>query len=211
MLLHPGVQERLFIEAPTAAGTLTKEISVQSDTVMVTLFVDSTAGDLTVNVWGFTDDAYQRKILLFSFPTISSPTTNLVLKRAAITTARVLVEAVYTDTCSYEIYVRAIMAGLSETKILGAAGLTMSQKDVPTGAPTNIIPASLQDRAGVVVKNWSSSGTVYLGATTLEATISNGYPLGPKDAIAVDVSAGVSIYGVADAGVVDLRLSQSGG
>lgn len=211
MLLEVGVQERLIAEAPSAAGTTAKEISVQSDTVLVTLWVQSVAADLTVNVWAFTDDARTRKVLLFSFPVISAPSVNLLLRRASITTSRVFVEAVYTGACDYEIHIRAVEAGLSDSRILGANGLRMSQVDVTSAVPVLLVPVSLVDRAGIVFKNWSSSGTIYVGASTLQATTALGYPLGPKDAVAMDVAAGVTIYGRADAGTVDVRVAEAGG
>lgn len=211
MLLHPGVQQQLINEAPTAAGTTSKEISVQSDTILVTLWVQSVTSDLTVTVWSFTDDARTRKEVSIVFPTVSAPTTRLLLRRAAITTARTFVEAVYSGSCEYEIHVRAIEAGLVETRVTGAANLRMSQVDVPSGVPTVLIPASLTDRAGLVIRNWSATGNVYIGATSGQASISAGYPLSPKESLGLDVQAGVAIYAVAETSTVDIRISEAGG
>lgn len=195
-------------ESPTAAGSTEVAFSVESDTVLLTLYAGSVAGDLSVSVWTFTDTG--KEALLFNFPVVSAPTTNLILKRAAITLQRVLIRATYTDACDFEIYARAIQSGLVDTRIVGAANLRMSQVDITSGAAQLLLAASLTDRAGIVVKNWSGAGTVYLGATAAEATVAAGYPLGAKDALAVDLASGQAVWAVADAGTVDVRISEAG-
>lgn len=210
-VIDAGVQKLAMSETVTAAGISQVQAVMQTDTLLVTLFVSSAAADLVVTVYGFTDDDTNRKVPLFIFPTISSPTANLVLKRAAVTTARVLIEASYAGAASFEIYVRGIQAGLSDTKIIGAENLRMSQKDITTGAPQVLIASALSDRSGVLVKNWSATGNIYVGASSLEATVADGYPLGPKDAISIDIQAGVAIYAVAETSTVDVRLVEVGG
>lgn len=210
-VLNAGVERQALAETASGAGSAAVTAVIQTDTVLATLFVGSTAGDLTVTLYAVTDDDNTRKVPLFSFPVVSAPTVNLILKRAAISTSKILIEAVYSDSVSYEVQVRAIQAGLSDTKILGAATLSMSQQDISSGTPQVVIPSDLQDRAGLLIKNWSNSGIVFLGASPTEASVAAGYPLGPKDAVAMDVQAGVTVYGVADAGTVDLRIAQSGG
>lgn len=210
-VLDSGVEKRAMLISDSAAGSAETDAIIQTDTVLATLFVDSVAGNLNVNVWAVTDDDHLRKILLFSFPTISAPTTNLVLKRAAISTARIFIEAIYDDAASFEVRIRAISGGISDTKIIGAASLTMSQLNITSGAPQILIPSSLTDRAGLLVKNWNGSGNLFLGATALEATLAGGYPLAPRDAISMDVQAGVTIYAVADVAAVDTRIVQVGG
>lgn len=207
--IEPGSQIRIISESTNAAGVTQNECSVQSDTVLVTLWAESLTGTLTVTVYGFTDDDYQRKVALFTFPVINAATTFLLQKRASVTTSRVLVEATYTGACNYEIYLRAVQAGLVDTRIVGANSLRMTQKDIGTSVDT-LLAASLTDRAGIVIKAWSGSGNLYLGATAGEATIGNGYPLGPKDALAIDLSAGQALYAVSDSGTIDVRISESG-
>lgn len=207
--IEPGSQVRLISETVSAAGVTERECSVQSDTVLVTLWAEAMTGTLDVTVYSFTDDEYQRKVALFTFPSLSSPTSFLLQKRASVTTSRVLVVVTYTGSCNYEIYLRAVQAGLVETRIVGASSLRMSQKDI-TPAVDTILAASLTDRAGIVIKNFSAAGTIFLGGTAPEATTANGYPLGPKDALAIDLAAGQTLYAAADAGTVDVRISESG-
>lgn len=210
-VLEGGVEKRAMLINESAAGSKAVDAIIQSDTILATLWVSSVGASLTVTVYGVSDEDHLRKVPLFTFPTISAPTTNLVLKRAAVSTARIFIEAVYTGAADFEVRVRAVNGGISDTKIIGAASLTMSQKNINSGAPQILIPSALTDRAGLLVKNWNSSGNIFIGATAAEATLANGYPLAPKDAVSMDVQAGVTIYAVADVPAVDTRIVEVGG
>lgn len=207
--VEPGSQIRILEETTPGAGTTSRECSVQSDTVLATLWVESIAGSLDVTIYAFTDDDHARRVAIASFPSITAPTTFLLQKRGSIATSRVQVEAVYTGIVNYEIYIRAIQAGLVDTRILGANTLRMSQKDV-TAVVSTLLPASLTDRAGIVVKNWSAAGTAFLGGVAGEATQAAGFPLGPKDALAVDLAAGQAVWAISDGGTIDIRISEAG-
>lgn len=179
-----------------------------SDTVLVTLWATSVAATLTVEVYAFTDTG--KDVLLFSFPVLNAGTTDLLLKRASIATQRVYIKATYAGACDYEVYVRAISGGISDARILGAGSLRVSQADIPPVA-TLLIPAALTDRAGIVIKNWSTSGNLYLAESLAKAIAMGGWPLAPRDIIAMDVDAGVSIYAISDAGTLDIRIIEAGG
>jgi hypothetical protein len=204
MLIHQSTQERLIAETTAAAGTTSKEGSLQTDSLLCSLWVDSvTSGTLTVSVYTLTDTG--KEALLFTFPVITTATTNLLLKRKGVSMSRFRVVATYTGICQYEVYVRAI-TGVPDT---GIFGWTVSQANVTTVAAA-LIPASQEDRAGLLIKNWSSSSTVFLAETLGSATTAVGYPLGPKDAIAMDITAGSSVYAISDVGTADIRIVESG-
>lgn len=206
--LEPGSTERLIADAPTGAGSRSQEISIMSDTALVSLYVNSiSSGSLTVSVYTLTDVG--KEVLLFSFPVLVAGTTNLLLRRASVTMSRVRVQATYTGACDYEVYLRAISGGLSDARILGAGTFQVSQKDV-TIVPSLIVPAALTDRAGMVLKNWSTSGDLYIAETAAKATTLLGWPLAARDALAMDIAAGVEIWAVSSAGTVDLRISEAG-
>lgn len=211
MLLNHGVQSRLLLETTTGAGSTSREISVESDSALVTLNVSSlVSGSLSVVVYGLAGtDIGAATPPLITFPVVSAPTTNLLLRAASLVTQRLLIVATYTGICTYEIQVRAVNGASGSTRILAADNLSMSQTTLGTTVVA-VIPASLTDRAGVIIKNWSTTQTVYIGATAAEAVPGVGYPLAPKDALALDVSAGVAIWGVSDAAGADLRIAQSG-
>jgi hypothetical protein len=119
--------------------------------------------------------------------------------------SRFRVVATYTGICQYEVYIRAIN-GVPDS---GVFGWEVSQADVTTTAGV-LIPASLEDRAGLLIKNWSVTSTIFIAEILASATTAIGYPLGPKDAIAMDVAAGSAVYAVSDAGTADIRIVESG-
>lgn len=209
MLLKTGLQELVFRLSPVAAGVATQDISIQSDAALFLLWVDSIVGTLTIDVYGILDNG-DRDVLLLSFPIISATTTELVQKRTGTVPTRLRIVATYTGACSFELAARAVSTGSSDTRILGGSSLRMSRKTVNNVAGL-LLPASLVDRAAVAIKNWSSAGIIYVGETIAKANQNNGWPIGPKDALALDIQAGVEIYAVAVDGPCDVRIIESGG
>lgn len=210
MLIHTGTQDRVISEVTTVAGSTTREGSIQSDSVLVTLWVNSvTSGSLSLVVYTLTDTGREKAII--TFPTVSAPTVELILAQSSPSLQRFKVVATYTGVCDYEVYVRATTgSGQSTSKIIGNNNWTVSQQDV-TPVPGILIAAALADRAGVLIKNWGTSGNVYVAETLAKATSLIGYPLAPKDAVAMDIAAGAEVYAVSDSGTVDIRIAQSGG
>lgn len=207
-MLHPGVESQVIsVDSPEAGGT-SRDIILQSDTVLITLWVQSLTGNLSIDVFGLGSDDHAAP--LFSFPVISSPTPQLLLRRAQICPARVRISTTYTGPANFEVRARAIYSGLSDARVLGSTSFFVSQVDVPT-TPVLLIPASLLDRSGLVVKNWDPTTPIYLAESALKADPSIGYPLSGRDALALDVAAGVEVWAVADSGVVDTRLAEAGG
>lgn len=210
MLINTGTQERVIAEVTTGAGSTSREGSIRSDSLVATLWVSSlTAGTLSVSIFTLTDTG--KEILLFSFPTIAAPTTFLLLKKSGVSMQRFRIQVDYTGACDYEIYVRAVEGiGESSTKVLGSSNWRVSQSDVTPAAAT-LIPSTFTDRNGVLVKNWSTSSTIYLAETLLKADVLVGYPLAPRDAVAMDIAAGAAVFAVSDAGTADVRIAESGG
>lgn len=208
MLINTGTQERLIYEVTTGAGSTVREGSIRSDSILVTLYVNSiTSGNLTVRIDTLTDNGKQVDII--NFPTISAPTSELLLRKAAVSMQRFQVTTTYTGICDYEIYVRAVEgAGESSARITGSPQFRVSQTDIGT-SPTVLISASLTDRNGLVVKNWSATANLYIAETSAKATTAEGYPLGPRDALALDVAAGVEIYAISDSGTIDVRIGEA--
>jgi hypothetical protein len=210
MLIHPGSQERLIAESPASAGSTSREGSIQSDSLLVTLWVDSvTSGSLTVTVYTLTDTG--KEVGVISFPAVAAPTTQLLLRKSAISLQRFRVVASYTGGCSYEVYVRAIEgSGEASARILGSTNWRVSQETVGT-TPVVLIAAALTDRQGVLVKNWSATANLFIGEDISKADSAVGYPLAPKDALALDIAAGAAVYGVSDVPGADVRIVEAGG
>ena len=209
-ILNQGVQYGLLNESPTAAGSVEANVAIQSDAVLVTLFAASVSGTLDVSVYSIIHVAEnEHKALLLSFPQLSASTASLVIKRSSITTANLQVEVSYSDACTYEVQVRAVSSGSSDTKLLGADTLQMSQKTV-TSTAVALLPTVLTDRSGVVIKNWSVGTDIFVAETPAKATPALGYPLAGRDAIAVDISAGSTLYASTSSGTADIRIAETG-
>lgn len=210
MLIHEGTQERLIAEATTGAGTTAKEGSIASDTLLVSLWVDSIAsGDLTVKVYTLTSEGKQVETI--SFPVLTTGTTDLLLKKSAISLQRFKVVATYTGACSYEIYTRAISAGETNTRILGSAAWSVNQLTAGV-TPQLLIAAVINDRRGLIIKNNSASNqTIYVGESSAILAAGKGFPISPAESFAVDLESGAAIYVVSDADGADVRYAQAGG
>lgn len=206
-----GKTRRVIDEVATAAGTTTREFGIDSDSALISLFVESTSGDVDVVVKTLTEDG--KEFVSTIFPTISSATANLVIRKAATAMTRLKVEVTYTGACTYEVRAKAIGFGEVSTKLLGAADATASQKDIGT-TPTVLIPSALSDRAGLVVKNYGQNPgapTLFIGFTAAEAASGNGFPLEPGEPLGMDIDAGQEVYAVASSGTVDVRIIEAGG
>lgn len=210
MIINYGTQERFLKEAPDAAGETSKEGSIRSDSLLVSLWVQNvSSGSLTITVYTLTDEG--KEVSVITFPAINAPTTNLLLRKSAVSLQRFRIVASYTGACDYEVYVRAIEgAGESSSRILGNNDWRVSQQTVGTVAVA-LIPASLDDRQGILVKNWSSTQTLYIAESAVKATVADGYPLAPRDALALDVAAGAEVWAVSSAPGADVRLAEAGG
>lgn len=205
--MNLGVQLDILTETTLGPGVSYRDFIVQSDAVLATLSVDAVVGTLDVSVYGFVAD---EEVLVFSFPTISAP-VDLILKRSGPTVSNLRVRTTYTDPgTTYKVQCRAINSGSSDVKILGASGFSVSQQTVGT-VPFLLIPSALVDRSGLVLKNWSGTQTVYIAESMAKATSAVGYPLAPKDALAVDITAGAEVWAVSDAAGADIRIGEAGG
>jgi hypothetical protein len=193
----------------TVAAVHESLFSIDADSVLISLFVTAVSGDLDVVVYTLTEEG--KEVDVISFPTISSPTTNLLLKKAAIVMSRIRVVATYTAACTFEVRARGISAGETSVRILGANEFEVS-KASPTTVASVVIPAVLSDRNGVLLYNYSAASIVFVGETALKATdAGGGYPIVPGGTLSLDIISGASVYASTDAGTGDLRIIQAGG
>lgn len=207
-MLPSGTQDRAIRETTISAGSKAYDGSVMTDSLLATLWVDSvSSGNLTVEVFTLTDDGKQ--LLLFAFPVVSSGTVNLLLKKAAVTLQRFRVVATYTGACQYEVYVRAVNgAGEASVKIVGAATLETSATPI-TASPGVLIASTLTDRNGLIIKNYTGSGTLFVSEDIAKLP-AQAWPISPGETWFLDIAAGVTIYGVSSGSSLDVRIAQSG-
>lgn len=227
MLIHTGVQDRVIQEVTTGAGTTSREGSVQSPALLASLWINSiSSGTLTVNVYTLTDSG--KEDLLFSFPVLAAPSIALRLQKSSETMQRFRVEAVYTGICDYEVYIRATESGgTQDVNILGqpidvnVVGGDINVTIVPpsewstsqvtvTSTPALLIAAAISDRKGILIKNWSTDTDVFIGESLAAATSLLCYPLSARDAVALDLTAGSSVYAATASGTADIRIVQAG-
>lgn len=196
-------------QTETGAATRISKFTIDSDSILVSLFVESlTSGTLDVEVWTETEEGKELRVI--AFPTITSVTTELILRKAAACMSRVYVKVVNTGACTYEVRARGITAGELSVRIQGASQGSASSTTVTT-TPAPLIPVNLNERSALIIKNFNdSTGTLFIGFTLAEATVADGYPIRPTESLGIDIESGTSIYAVSDTGTVDVRLLQAG-
>lgn len=194
----------------TEAGTQTAKFAIDAESVLFSLYVGTVSGDVNVTVYTYGLDGHEVPII--EFPTVSAPTTELLLRKAASALQLIKVVVTYTDACTFNLRARGASAEAASFQILSANTFRASQKDVTTTAGT-LIAAALSDRNGVLITNNNVGGNeiLYLGGSLLEATTGVGTPIRPGGNITLDIAAGAEIYAVADNGTIDVRISETGG
>lgn len=208
-VLQLGKTLLVFGESTTGAGTQTRIFTLDSDTFQTSLFVSSITGQLDITIYTVTQEGREKEVI--SYLGITAPSTELNLKKAATAMGVVRVVAVYTGACSFELRAKGLSLGETSAKIQSANTARASQVIVPTPGKV-LLTAALSDRKGVIIRNWSSTVTLYLGFTLAEANPANGYPLKPQEALAIDIGAGATLYGdIQNAGTVDVRIIEAGG
>jgi hypothetical protein len=197
----------LRVDQPTV-GEWDIKFTLDADSVLLSLYVGSLAsGSLTVTAYAVADEG--KEVEIVTFPTITGPTANLLLRKAAVSLSIVRVHVASTGLATLDLRARGISAGETSVKIVGASELVTSQLTVGT-SPVSLLASALTDRLGVVIRNWSTTDTVYVAETPLKATPGLGYPLGPGESLGLDLQAGQEVYGVADPTSADIRVMQAG-
>lgn len=206
--LSLGKQRKIMDVSATAAGVSTECFIIDTDSVEVAVWVESTAGDLDIVV-STVGDEDNRKFPIVTFPTISVPTSQLLLRKSVLSLQRVEVRATYSDAVDFCIIVRAINGADAVVSISPPSTLRASQIDVDTSAKL-VIPAALEDREGLLLKNNSNSGILYIGGTAGESAIGIGMPLGPGEPLGIDIAAGQEIWMTGSEVGIDLRILEAG-
>ena len=208
-VLQTGKTLLVLSESPASAGTQTRIFTLDSDTFQTSLFVSSISGQLDVTIYTLTQEGREKEVITYS--SITAPTTELSLKKAATAMGVVKVVAVYTGACAFELRAKGLSSGETSAKIQ-SANVARATKVIVPNAGKILLAASLSDRKGIIVRNWSSTVTVYLGFTQAEANFANGYPLKPQEALSIDLGAGAFLYAdIQNAGTADVRIIEAGG
>lgn len=219
-MLNLGDMCIVLNECPTAASTKDKTLTVQSSGVLLSLFVQELTGTLDVNVYTVTNKGEEK--LIDTFPQISAPTTELLLRKQVEVHNQIRVEVKTSGPAKYDIRAKGVEAGIASVSITGA-GKADNYGVLMDTTPRLIVPVALEDQNNVSIINNNSPGgaTLYVG---FKSTISVGStasvgtpdtdaasPIPPGGSIGLNVTAGLTVYGRADAGTVDVRIVLLGG
>jgi hypothetical protein len=205
--LPEGKTTPLLVVNPAEQGTWIVEFSLDADSVLLSLFVDSiTSGSLSVEAFAVADEG--KEVSIIEFPTITGPTTNLLLRKAAVALSRIKVVVTSTGPASFDLRARGIGAGESTVRIVGASDLVTSTATVTT-TPTSILPVTLTDRLGVVLRNWTGN-VIYLAETAAKANPTQGYPIGIGESLGLDIQAGQEVWAATASGSSDVRIMEAG-
>ena len=188
------------------AETINWGVVVEADTVLVSVFVEAiSSGTIDIKVYTYAEVGKELEII--SFPTITAPTTALLIEKAAVSLTNIRIEAVATGDVTLDIRAKGLTLGESSTRILSATAAEAFSKTVTTTAGV-LVPSSNTDRQGLIVKNFGT-GTLYIGYELAEAVSTEGYPIGAGESIGIDIASGVTVYAIADA-TTDVRIMQAG-
>lgn len=207
MRLDKGYQESVVKVDSPVSGKKNGAIVTEGDTILTALFVEELVGELDVKCYAITRPGH--RVLLYSYPTITAPTPELLLKSTPLTTVNVLVETVWTGQAKFELYGRAVDGGTTEAKIITSDFILTDQQTVNT-TPTTLVAASLEDGIAFEVTNWSSNGAVlYISTDIAKTTEAEGYPIPAGASRSISVKAGQTWYVVSSKNGADLRIMEA--
>jgi hypothetical protein len=219
-MLNKGDVCAVLIECPTAASTIDKTFTVQADGVLLSLFVESTVGTVDVNVYTLTKTGHEK--LVDSFPQISAPTVDIVIRKQVEVHDQMRVEVITSDAAKYDIRAKGVDAGVSSVKIEGA-GQADNYGIVADTTARLLIPVALVDQNDISIINNNPAGgqILWIG---FKASITSGSvatpgvkdpdaatPIPPGSSLGLNVTAGLTVYGLTSAGTCDIRVIQLGG
>jgi hypothetical protein len=216
-MLNLGDVAIVLAETVTSASTKDKCITIQSDGALLSLFVQELTGTLDVNVYTQTRAGEEK--LIDSFPQISSPTAELLLRKQVEVHQQLRVEVITSGPAMYDIRAKGVPAGVSSVKITGA-GLADNYGIQADSTARLLIPTSLEDQNNVSIINHGAE-TLYIGFKSTITVASVATP-GVKDpnaatpvpsggSIGLNVTAGLTVYGITATNPVDIRIIQLGG
>lgn len=207
-MLNPGDVCVLLAEKPTGASTLDKCITVQSDGVLLSLFVESVTGTLDVNVYTQTKDGHER--LIDTFPQISAPTVELLLRKQVLVHDQLRVEVITSDAACYDIRAKGVEAGVASVTLQGADSWQVTNAFVTT--KTLLIASDLDDRNGLMIRNANFNGVEVLRVAESEAKIDAGVyaSLLPGEAIQPDLRAGSEVWAESSGASIRVEITEIG-
>lgn len=209
----PHDKQRQVVKAsPTAANTVYFDLVLENASVLISLFVRSVSGNIDVTVESYNDNKNEY-VEVITFPTVSAPTTNLLLKKASVAMDNCRVKVAYDAACDYTIHAKGLTIGSTDAKLLGSEEGDTNTASITSGAAQVLLAASLTARAGIMFANHNTTAAdiLYWSYSAAKATVAAGFPLHPGGVATLDIDSGVTIYATSAAGTVDVRIAEVGG
>lgn len=205
--LHSGKEIQVMDIDAAAAGTQVAKFAIDAESVLVSLYVGTIAGDLDIKVYTVGKDGEEVQVI--AFPIISAPTTELFLKKAASVMQKIRVVATYTGACTFNIRARGVSSEAASVKILGQnAGKNYAT--TINAVPGLLIPVSIADRVGIAIHNTSTTKTIYMGFTSADCNVTDGWEISPGEKLGLDIASGVEVYCMVTAGSVIAKILEAG-
>lgn len=205
-VLEQGRTMTVISETVYGTGVTKKTISSISDGALISLFVTSITGNLSIRVMTETSDG--KSYELFNFPTVTAPTSALTLKTAAPTMGNITIEATYNGDVTYEVHARGIASGEVSAKVVSPASARTGRVLVST-VPTLIIASSNSNRSAILLRNTDENGTLYIGFSEAQASFANGFPVLPGENFMLNIAGGQALYGIGTVSPMDIRYVEA--
>lgn len=205
-VLQQGRTLTVISETVYGTGTTKKTFASISDGAIISLYVSSITGSLSIRV--LTETSAGKSYELFSFPTVTSPTNGLTLKTAAPTMENITIEATYNGDVEYEVHARGVASGEVSAKVVSPSNATTGRVLVST-VPTLIVAASNSNRSAILLRNTDDNGTLYIGFSEAQASTANGFPVLPGENFMLNISGGQALYGIGTVSPMDIRYVEA--
>jgi len=210
-MLQLGNEKRVFNTPLSGSGEYVFDFDIQSDSVLLSLYTRLITTSLEIIVYTVGDSTDPLQIVeITRFPVLTGPVDNLLLRKAALALDTVRVKIVYSGETDIEIRAKAISSGESTVTIKGQTSGRASQEIVNNTAGI-LIPFSLNERAGLIIRNNSTANVLYIGFSLAETTLAEGYPLYPGESLGMAIGAGQNLYALSSSGTIDVRILEAGG
>lgn len=204
--VQQGNSLTVISERVEAAGIASRLVSLNSDGILLSVFVRNLVGSLNVSVYAVNGTGARSH--LFSFPQINSATPELLLKSIGPTLSLIEIQCEFTGMCDYEIGARGISLAEVATKVVPAKTFNTGKVILGT-LPAVLIPTTNRGRTAVMIKNLSKNGTAYIGGSLDEATVAEGFPVGPGESFSVEITGSQAIYAIGTASDMDIRFMEA--
>jgi len=205
-VLEQGRTLTVISETVFGSGTTKKTFASVADGAIISLFVSSITGNLSIRV--LTETEAGKSYELFTFPTVVAPTNGLTLKTAAPTMGNITVEVTYNGDVTYEVHARGVASGEVSAKVVSPSSAKVGRVLVGT-VPTLLIPASNSNRSAILLRNTDDNGTLYIGFSEAQASLANGFPVLPGENFMLNLSGGQALYAIGTSSPMDIRYVEA--